>query len=105
MLRSKNIAIATLSHYLNNVATAISGRVQLMQLALQRQQISDKSGKMTASLRVIEQSILKLLAVLAELKSLSHFDDQDFYNDSDALNIDERIKERLAALGRSTVNT
>ena len=105
MIRSKNIAIATLSHYLNNVATAISGRVQLLQMGLQRNDISDKSGKVPASLAVIENSILKILAVLAELKALSRFDDQEFYNDSDAINIDERIKERMDAFDSTMVGS
>jgi HD-like signal output (HDOD) protein len=98
MARSKNIAIATLSHYLNNVATAISGRVQLLQMALEKKDLVDKTGKTSASLKVIETSILRLLAVLAELKSVSRFDQQNFYNDSDAMNIDERIKERMQLL-------
>ncbi|MGB5106800.1 MAG: HDOD domain-containing protein [Candidatus Zixiibacteriota bacterium] len=105
MIRSKNIAIATLSHYLNNVATAISGRVQLLQMGLQKGDITDKSGKMPTSLGVIENSILKILAVLAELKAVSRFDDQEFYNDSDAINIDERIKERMDAFDSTMVNS
>jgi signal transduction histidine kinase len=103
MIRSKNIAIATLSHYLNNVATAISGRVQLMQISLGNGDLIDKSGKLPNALGVIERSITRVLAVLAELKSLSRFDTEDFYNDSDALNIDERIKERMEAIERATV--
>jgi putative nucleotidyltransferase with HDIG domain len=103
MIRSKNIAIATLSHYLNNVATAISGRVQLMQMSLASGELIDNSGKIPNSLLVIERSITKVLAVLAELKSLSRFDTEDFYNDSDAINIDERIKERMEAIERSSV--
>ncbi len=102
MIRSKNIAIATLSHYLNNVATAISGRVQLMQMACERKEIIDHTNKMPGSLRVIENSISKVLAVLAELKALSRFDDQEFYNDSDAINIDERIRERMEAFDQQT---
>ncbi len=103
MMRSKNIAIATLSHYLNNVATAISGRVQLMQMMLANGDLVDNGGKMPGSLEVIERSITKVLAVLAELKSLSRFDTEDFYNDSDAINIDERIKERMEAIERSSM--
>lgn len=103
MIRSKNIAIATLSHYLNNVATAISGRVQLMQMSLDSGELIDKTGKTPNALEVIERSITKVLAVLAELKSLSRFDKESFYNDSDAINIDERIKERMEAIERSGV--
>lgn len=105
MVRSKNIAIATLSHYLNNVATAISGRVQLLQMAVEKKEIVDRTGKIDVSLKVVENSILKILAVLAELKALSRFDDQEFYNDSDAINIDERIRERMEAFDRQMVNT
>ncbi len=105
MVRSKNIAIATLSHYLNNVATAISGRVQLLQMAVDKKEIVDRTGKIDVSLKVVENSILKILAVLAELKALSRFDDQEFYNDSDAINIDERIRERMEAFDRQMVNS
>lgn len=105
MIRSKNIAIATLSHYLNNVATAISGRVQLLQMGIQRGEVTDTSGKVPGSLAVIENSILKILAVLAELKALSRFDDQEFYNDSDAINIDGRIKERMDAFDSTMVGS
>lgn len=105
MIKSKNIAIATLSHYLNNVATAISGRVQLMQMAHDNGQIIDSSGKLPSSLKVIENSILKLLGVLAELKSLSRFDDQSFYNNSEALNMDERIQARMSEIDGSLIST
>jgi putative nucleotidyltransferase with HDIG domain len=95
MVRSMNIAIATLSHYLNNVATAISGRVQLMQMQLQNGDLVDKKGKMPQALEVIEASINKMMAVLTELKTLTNMEDEAFYNSSDAINIDERIKQRL----------
>lgn len=95
MVRSMNIAIATLSHYLNNIATAISGRVQLMQMHLQNGDLVDKRGKVPQALEVIEASINKMIAVLTELKSLTELEDEAFYNCSDAINIDERIKKRL----------
>jgi signal transduction histidine kinase len=95
MIRSMNIAIATLSHYLNNIATAISGRVQLMQMQLSTGDLVDKKGKVPQALQVIETSVSKMMAVLSELKSLTELEDEAFYNDSDALNIDERIRQRL----------
>jgi len=95
MVRSMNIAIATLSHYLNNIATAISGRVQLMQMQLQTGDLVDKKGKMPQALGVIDASINKMMAVLTELKTLTELEEEAFYNSSDAINIDERIKERL----------
>lgn len=98
MVRSINIAIATLSHYLNNIATAISGRVQLLQMGLDTGDLVDKGGKVPVALEVIESSITKMLAVLEELKSLTRLEEDDFYNDSDALNIDKRVRERLQAM-------
>lgn len=105
MIRSMNIAIATLSHYLNNIATAISGRVQLLQMGLDSGDLVDKSGKVPVALDVIESSIAKMLAVLTELKSLTRLEGQDFYNNSDALNIDQRIRERLQALADAPVGS
>ena len=42
-------------------------------------------------------------AVLAELKSLSRLDEQDFYNDSDAINIDKRIEQRLQNMAETPI--
>jgi len=98
MMRSKNIAIATLSHYINNAATIISGRTQLLQMMLESGEISDKSGKMDGALHVIESSLAKITAVLAELKDLTSLDDAKFYNDSDALNIDENVRRRMGEM-------
>jgi HD-like signal output (HDOD) protein len=105
MIRSMNIAIATLSHYLNNIATAISGRVQLLQMGLDLGDLVDKSGKVSVALDVIDSSIAKMLAVLTELKSLTRLEGHDFYSNSDALNIDQRIRERLQALADTPVGT
>jgi HD-like signal output (HDOD) protein len=98
MIKSMNIAIATLSHYLNNIATAISGRVQLLEMSLKSGQLIDKSEKVPVALEVIDCSIAKMLAVLSELKSLTRLEEEDFYNNSDALNIDQRIRDRLQSV-------
>ena len=95
MMRSKNIAIATLSHYINNAATIISGRTQLLQLTLESGEIVDKSGKLNGALSVIDTSLCKIMAVLSELKDLTSLDTGKFYNDSDALNIDENVRLRM----------
>jgi HD-like signal output (HDOD) protein len=95
MMRSKNIAIATLSHYINNAATIISGRTQLLQLTLESGEITDKSGKLNGALSVIDTSLCKIMAVLSELKDLTSLDNGKFYNDSDALNIDENVRLRM----------
>jgi len=94
-MRSKDIAIATLSHYINNAATIISGRTQLLQLMLKSDQLEDPDRKLDSALQVIDEALLKIMAVLAELKSFSSLDNLKFYNDSDAINIDESIQQRM----------
>jgi len=94
-MRSKDIAIATLSHYINNAATIISGRSQLMQLMVKSGKLNDADGKLSEGLAVIDLSLTKIMAVLSELKALSDLDNVKFYNDSDAINIDENIRRRM----------
>jgi len=97
-MKSKNIAVATLSHYINNAATAISGRIQLMGMLIKNGKIIDKEGKLEQALGIIDTSLTKILAVLVELKSLTSLDDVKFYNDSSTINIDENIAHRLKTM-------
>jgi putative nucleotidyltransferase with HDIG domain len=99
-IRSKDIAIATLSHYINNSATIISGRIQLLQLMLQSGKLTDPEGKLDQALKVIDTSLSKIMAVLSELKALSSLDNVQFYNDSDAINIDENIRRRMEQMDK-----
>lgn len=97
-MQSKNIAVATLSHYINNAATAISGRIQLMGMMIKNGKIVDNEGKLNQALEVIDASLTKILAVLAELKSLTSLEDVKFYNDSSTINIDDSIAHRLKTM-------
>ncbi len=99
-MHSKNIAVATLSHYINNAATAISGRIQLMQMLMNNGKIIDNENKLAPALTVIDTSLNKILAVLAELKALTSLDDVEFYKDSSTINIDENIDQRLKAMNK-----
>jgi len=47
------------------------------------------------SLDVIDRSIKKIVAVLAEIKDISPIDEVSFYNMSQAMKIDDRIERRL----------
>ncbi len=98
-MRSRDIAIATLSHYVNNAATIISGRVQLLEGMVRSGKLIDPEGKLGDGLRAIDTSLMKIMAVLTELKALSNLEDVEFYNDSDAINIDEAIQRRLGEMG------
>ncbi len=97
-LESKNIAIATLSHYLNNAAMAVYGRSQIMRMMCSRSDAESVTKKLPDSLDVIDRSIRKIVAVLAEIKAISPVEEMKFINTSMALNLDERIDSRLKAM-------
>jgi len=99
---SKNIAIATLSHYLNNAAMAVYGRSQILRMMSDRGNLDALTGKLPESLNVIDRSIKKIVAVLAEIKAISPIDDVKFINTSQALNIDDRVARRLTEMEKDS---
>jgi two-component system cell cycle response regulator len=94
-LESKNIAISTLSHYLNNAAMAVYGRSQLLRMVYDRGNSEALLQRLPESLNVIDRSIKKIVAVVAEIKAISPIDDVKFLDTSHALNIDDRVDRRL----------
>jgi HD-like signal output (HDOD) protein len=98
-MRSRDIAIATLSHYINNAATIISGRTQLVEMMVTSGKLQDPEGKLGETLTVIDTSLMKIMAVLTELKALGNLENVEFYNDSDAINIDKNIHRRMGEMG------
>lgn len=101
-LESKNIAIATLSHYVNNAAMAVYGRSQIIRMMNERRDIDFLTEKLPASLDVIDRSIQKIVAVLAEIKAISPIEEMKFISTSLALNLDERIDQRLKDLKKES---
>jgi len=97
-IESKNIAMATLSHYLNNAVMAIYGRSQILRLMLSRGQTDRLVEQLEEDLGKIDLSVKKIVAVLEEMKEVSPIDQQKFNSMSKAMNIDDRIQKRLAKL-------
>ncbi|MEW6051403.1 MAG: HDOD domain-containing protein [Candidatus Zixiibacteriota bacterium] len=97
-IESKNIAIATLSHYVNNATMAVYGRSQLLRQVMTGGDAQKLQKLLPASLDVIDRSIKKIVAVLAEIKEISPIDEVSFYNMSQAMKIDDRIERRLTAM-------
>ena len=98
----KNVAMATLSHYINNAAMAISGRAQLIKLLREKGTIQDEEGKLESIVDVMEKSIRKIMAVLYELRDLANLEDIEKYSESKAINIDDRIAERVRQMEHDT---
>ncbi len=97
-IESKNIAMATLSHYLNNATMAIYGRSQLLRMMLKKGETDRILEKLGGDLEVVDRSIEKIVAVLEEMRDISPIDQRKFYDMSRALNIDDRIEKRLARM-------
>ncbi len=94
-IESKNIAMATLSHYLNNAVMAIFGRTQLVRMHLAKDQKDIVMEKMPDMIDKIEMSVNKIVAVIEEMKEVSPIDQKKFDSMSKAINIDDRIESRL----------
>lgn len=101
-IEAKNIAIATLSHYLNNAAMAIYGRSQLMRMLYERKKIDKILDNLGNTLDVVDKSIKKITAVVSEIKEISPIDKIEFYNMSQALNIDDRIEKRMKEMEKES---
>jgi len=97
-IESKNIAIATLSHYINNAAAGWYGHIQLLRQRLDQHDDPRLARDLPESLAVMENAIKRILAVIAEIKEISPIDEVSFYNMSQAMNIDERVAKRLSTM-------
>jgi len=98
---SKNIAMATLSHYLNNAVMAIYGRSQLLRMQYEKKDADKWIDKLPSNLDVVDRSVRKIVAVLEEMKTISPIDDNKFYSMSEALNIDDRIAARMSQMDQA----
>ncbi|MEE9554658.1 MAG: HDOD domain-containing protein, partial [candidate division Zixibacteria bacterium] len=96
-LESLHIALATLSHYINNASMNISGQCEVLQILYDKgdsMKVFEKIPEMTKS---IKSSIKKISAVLEELSSISSLEKINYFKDSRAIDIEESLKERLEA--------
>ncbi|MEE9441390.1 MAG: HDOD domain-containing protein [candidate division Zixibacteria bacterium] len=101
VMETKNVAIATLSHYINNAAMAISGRAQLLKMLRDRERIIDKDDRLDNILEVVEKSLKKIMAVILELRDLTNLEEIEKYSESNAICIDDRVQSRLKELENS----
>jgi len=99
-LESKNSSMATLFHYVNNSSMVIYGRSQMMR-------VNHKSGKkekvlenLERDLDVIDKSIQKIVAVLEEVKEITTADQVKLAGSTDAINLDEKLTERMSKMSR-----
>jgi len=104
-IQSKNVAIATLSHYLNNAAMAIFGRSQLMRMFHDRGNTDKLLEKLPGNLDILDRSVRKIVAVMEEIKEISPIDEVAYHNMSQALNIDDRLEKRMSSVTMDMENS
>ena len=102
LLEAKHIAVSTLAHYINNSSMSISGQSQVMRLFMKTKPPEEIIRSLPKFLDTIDTAIKKTVAVLDELSDMNMLEEVEYFNQSKILNIDERIKKRLAYLEKSS---
>jgi len=97
-LDSLKTITATLSHYINNASATILGRAQLVELALKKKSIVDSDNVAATSMDIIVKSVEMISMVLEELKKLSSFDTTHYHDETDILDIEDRLREQINKL-------
>jgi HD-like signal output (HDOD) protein len=95
MLESLQIALATLSHYINNASMNISGQCDVLQMLYDRGETEKVSEKIPEMTRSIKSSVRKISLVLEELSKLSSLRNINYIKDSRAIDIEESLRHRL----------
>ncbi len=97
-LETKNIAMATLSHYLNNAIMAIYGRSQLIRARIARGNTEAVLADMEKTVDVIDGATKRIVAVISEMREITPLDHDKFLNASLAMNMDDRIERRVTKM-------
>lgn len=94
-MESRNVAMATLSHYLNNAVMAAYGRSQIMRRQLALGETEKLLEQMPHNLDAIDDTVKKVVAVLKEMQEISPIDQERFLDMFNSLDIDDLIEKRL----------
>lgn len=95
-LESLKIALATLSHYINNATMNISGKCELIRLIQSQKGIEGVQKELPGFLSSIEKSLKRITLVLEHLSHISSIETLNFFSHSKAIDIENDIKNKLA---------
>jgi len=98
ILEAKQVAISTLSHYINNAAMVIFGQSQVSRMMISNKSNEEVVASLPRMLDLIDDSVRKIVAVLEEISDMNMLDDVEYFDQSKIINIDDRIRERLAKI-------
>ncbi|MFH2055254.1 MAG: HDOD domain-containing protein [bacterium] len=99
--------VATFSHYLNNAAATISGRTQLLELALEKNEIDDKTGVVAKSIIAYTKSSDQIVSVITSLKNLNVVETAVYHADTKIIDLAKGARQEsltapsVASLGAS----
>jgi putative nucleotidyltransferase with HDIG domain len=87
-LESLQAIVATFSHYLNNAVATISGRTQLLELALKDKDVEDRTGIVAKSIGVYQKSSEQIIAVIEKLKKINVYRTAIYHDDTKIIDLD-----------------
>jgi putative nucleotidyltransferase with HDIG domain len=85
--------IATFSHYLNNAAATISGRTQLIELAIKKGTVNDPAGVLAKSLPVYEKGVEQILSVIDKLKKVQVFKTAIYHENTRIIDFEKELRQ------------
>ena len=94
-LESLHIALATLSHYINNASMNISGQCEVLQILYDKGDVKQVYEKIPSMSKSVKSSIKRISLILEELSKISNMENINYFKDSRAIDIENSLKERL----------
>ncbi len=87
--------VATFSHYFNNACATILGRSQLLEMAIDKQELVDNGDKVLShSIEVMQRGVESITNVLNVMKSVESFQTVEYHESAKIID----LKEQLDAL-------
>jgi len=94
-IRNLRTITATFSHYINNATATILGRAQLIEAGIESGAVKDPSGSVGTAMQVIVNAVSTIGTFMDEISSLSEFETTTYHDETEIIDIDEQVKERL----------
>ncbi len=91
-LESLQAIVATFSHYLNNAIASVSGRTQLLEMALNSGRIEDGEGLLRKSLEVYDRNVEQISSVIEKLKSVKIFKTAIYHENTKIIDFEKEAR-------------
>ena len=89
---------ATFNHYINNASATILGRAQLVEIKLQKNEITDSTGEAAKSMNTIIQGVNTICSVITELQELTTFKTTVYHDETYIIDLENRLNKQLENL-------